>query len=212
MSQRPLPHKAATTTTTTERPGSGHQQHASPKDPEFSKLGMSLLPQWRMAYVDGQRHEHKSMLFLIHLHPSHHESSFLHCPQNYHSTPSKACPWNSKKQQSSKTSFLCSWYRLAVYIVVSDSKGFEGQYIRFHSEKYNHQNEADRLAGAKFKIAPGLDPSLRDLTTKIIKIATWYGSVSEFVNVHSKPDYGVVNHALCAAIRKLLRVPPQLAD
>jgi gamma-tubulin complex component 2 len=85
-------------------------------------------------------------------------------------------------------------------------EGFEGQYIRFHSEKYNHQNEADRLAGAKFKIAPGLDPSLRDLTTKIIKIATWYGSVSEFVDVHSKPDYGVVNHALCAAIRKLLRV------
>lgn len=89
---------------------------------------------------------------------------------------------------------------------IANSKGFEGQYIRFHSEKYNHQNEADRLAGARFKIAPGLDPSLRDLTSKIIKIATWYGSVSEFVNVHSKPDYGVVNHALCAAIRKLLRV------
>lgn len=92
----------------------------------------------------------------------------------------------------------------------SDEQGFEGQYIRFHPDKYNHQNEADRLAGAKFKIAPGLDPSLRDLTTKIIKIATWYGSVSEFVNVHSKPDYGVVNHALCAAIRKLLRVQPPL--
>jgi len=102
--------------------------------------------------------------------------------------------------------------KITTRLLVSDSKGFEGQYIRFHSEKYNHQNEADRLAGAKFKIAPGLDPSLRDLTTKIVKIATWYGSVSEFVNVHSKPEYGVVNHALCAAIRKLLRVPLQLAD
>ena len=58
----------------------------------------------------------------------------------------------------------------------------------------------------KWKIAPGLDPSLRDLTQNIIKIATWYGSVSEFVNVQSKPEFGVVNHALCAAIRKLLRV------
>jgi len=84
-------------------------------------------------------------------------------------------------------------------------KGFEGKYIRYH-ESYDHTSETDRLAGVKFKIAPGLDPSLRDLTQNIIKIATWYGSVSEFVNVQSKPDFGVVNHALCAAIRKLLRV------
>lgn len=85
-------------------------------------------------------------------------------------------------------------------------KGFEGQYIRYH-ESYDHTSELDRLAGIKWKIAPGLDPSLRDLTQNIIKIATWYGSVWEFVNVQSKPEFGVVNHALCAAIRKLLRVP-----
>src|SRR5271169_961931 len=89
--------------------------------------------------------------------------------------------------------------------MVTNIQGFEGQYIRYH-DSYNHTNETDRLAGIKFKIAPGLDPSLRDLTRNIIKIATWYGSVSEFVNVQSKPDFGVVNHALCAAIRKLLRV------
>jgi len=88
---------------------------------------------------------------------------------------------------------------------LADFQGFEGQYIRYH-DSYNHTNETDRLAGAKFKIAPGLDPSLRDLTQNIIKIATWYGSVTEFINVQSKPDFGVVNHALCAAIRKLLRV------
>ena len=84
-------------------------------------------------------------------------------------------------------------------------QGFEGQYIRYDGS-YNPTSETDRLAGAKFKIAPGLDPSLRDLTQNIIKIATWYGSVTEFINVQSKPDFGVVNHALCAAIRKLLRV------
>lgn len=88
---------------------------------------------------------------------------------------------------------------------VPNIQGFEGQYIRYH-DSYNHTNETDRLAGAKFKIAPGLDPSLRDLTQNIIKIATWYGSVTEFINVQSQPDFGVVNHALCAAIRKLLRV------
>ena len=95
------------------------------------------------------------------------------------------------------------WYALTPRWL--NMQGFEGQYIRYH-DSYDHGSESHRLAGVKFKVAPGLDPSLRDLTTNIIKIASWYGSVSEFVNVQSKPEFGVVNHALCAAIRKLLRV------
>jgi len=96
---------------------------------------------------------------------------------------------------------------LMVHPIRNDThfQGFEGQYIRYH-DFYDHASETHRLAGVKFKIAPGLDPSLRDLSQNIIKMATWYGSVSEFINVQSKPDFGVVNHAMCAAIRKLLRV------
>ncbi|KAL2061840.1 hypothetical protein VTL71DRAFT_7218 [Oculimacula yallundae] len=82
--------------------------------------------------------------------------------------------------------------------------GYEGQYIRF-SKVYNPAIEKDRLAGPGFKIQPGLDPSLQDLTTTMLKMATHYGAVDAFVEVQSREEFGAVNHALCAAIRKLLQ-------
>lgn len=82
--------------------------------------------------------------------------------------------------------------------------GYEGQYIRFASS-YNPLSEKERLAGPAFQILPGLDPSLRDLTTTMLKMATHYGALEAFVEVQSREEFGAVNHALCAAIRKLLQ-------
>jgi gamma-tubulin complex component 2 len=82
--------------------------------------------------------------------------------------------------------------------------GFEGQYLRF-ADAYNPSLEKDRLAGPAFKILPGLDPSLRDLTTTVLKMATHYIAVEAFIEVQSREEFGAVNHALCAAIRKLLK-------
>ncbi|EON61644.1 hypothetical protein W97_00860 [Coniosporium apollinis CBS 100218] len=82
--------------------------------------------------------------------------------------------------------------------------GFEGQYIRF-VDTYNALEEKDRLIGPSFRIMPGLDPSLRDLTTSMLKMATHYVAVEAFVEVQSRDEYGAVNHALCAAVRKLLK-------
>lgn len=82
--------------------------------------------------------------------------------------------------------------------------GYEGQYVRF-AKDYNPSVEQDRLAGPGFKILPGLDPSLQDLTTTMLKMATHYGAVEAFVEVQSREEFGAVNHALCAAIRKLLQ-------
>lgn len=81
--------------------------------------------------------------------------------------------------------------------------GYEGQYIRF-SKNYNPFVEKDRLSGPDFKILPGLDPSLQDLTTTMLKMAKHYGAVEAFVEVQSREEFGAVNHALCAAIRRLL--------
>ena len=81
--------------------------------------------------------------------------------------------------------------------------GYEGQYIRF-AKTYNPTEEKDRLAGPTFKLLPGLDPSLQDLTTAMLKMATHYGAIEAFVEVQSREEFGAVNHALCAAIRKLL--------
>ncbi|GAM37086.1 gamma tubulin complex subunit [Talaromyces pinophilus] len=82
--------------------------------------------------------------------------------------------------------------------------GYEGQYIRYHSS-YDPTVEKDRLVGPSFQIGPGLDPSLKDLTISMLKMATHYSALEAFIDVLSRPEYGAVSHALCAAIRKLLK-------
>ena len=82
--------------------------------------------------------------------------------------------------------------------------GFEGQYIRFVNS-YNPSLEKDRLAGPSYTILPGLDPSLRDLTTTMLKMATHYSAVEAFIEVQSRDEFGTINHALCASIRKVLK-------
>ncbi|KAK9454496.1 Spc98 family-domain-containing protein [Dipodascopsis uninucleata] len=82
--------------------------------------------------------------------------------------------------------------------------GSEGQYIRFH-ERYNPTIESDRLQGPEYRLAKGLDSSLRDLTKMLLKMATHYSSVEAFIEIQSKDEYGVVNHALCAAMRRIIK-------
>ncbi|KAF2419875.1 spindle pole body component 97 [Tothia fuscella] len=82
--------------------------------------------------------------------------------------------------------------------------GFEGQYIRY-GEAYDPLDEKDRLLGPAFRILPGLDPSLRDLTMSMLKMATHYIGIEAFLEVLSREEYGSVNHALCAAVRKLIK-------
>ena len=82
--------------------------------------------------------------------------------------------------------------------------GYEGQYICF-SESYNRAEEREWLGGPTFSISQGLDPSLKDLTMSMLVMATHYSAIEAFVEVQSREEYGSVNHALCAAIRKLLK-------
>ena len=82
--------------------------------------------------------------------------------------------------------------------------GFEGQYIRY-AEKYDPSSEKGCLAGPTFKIPPGLDPSLRDLTNSVLKVATYYKALEAFVEVQSRDEFGMINHALCASITRYLK-------
>jgi len=82
--------------------------------------------------------------------------------------------------------------------------GIEGQYVRF-AEAYDPGEEKDRLAGPVFSLLPGLDPSLRDLTSTMLNLATHYVALEAFIEVQSREEFGSVNHALCAAIRKILK-------
>ncbi|KAJ5569612.1 uncharacterized protein N7459_009042 [Penicillium hispanicum] len=82
--------------------------------------------------------------------------------------------------------------------------GFEGQYV-YYDVSYDPSVEKDRLTGPTFQLAPGLDPTLRDLTQSMLKMATHYSAMEAFVEFQSRAEYGAVSHALCASIRKLLK-------
>ncbi|RYP48389.1 hypothetical protein DL769_011206 [Monosporascus sp. CRB-8-3] len=81
--------------------------------------------------------------------------------------------------------------------------GYEGHYIRY-APSYDRGEERERLFGPAYKISPGLDPSLQDLTSSMLKMATHYSALESFIDVQSREEFGAVNHALCAAIRKFL--------
>ncbi|ERT00894.1 hypothetical protein HMPREF1624_02128 [Sporothrix schenckii ATCC 58251] len=82
--------------------------------------------------------------------------------------------------------------------------GCEGQYIRF-AKGYVPDEERDRLTGPTWRILPGLDPSLQDLAASMLRTATHYVALETFVDVQSRESFGLVNHALCASVRKFLQ-------
>ena len=53
---------------------------------------------------------------------------------------------------------------------------------------------------------PFTDPSLSDLVERILPLATYYTGITSFVELRSHLEYGLVNHALCASIRDMLKV------
>ena len=82
--------------------------------------------------------------------------------------------------------------------------GFEGQYVSF-ADTYNPAEEKDRLLGPSWKTSSSLDPSLKDLVESMLVMASHYSALEAFVEIQSREEYGAVNHALCAAMRKLLK-------
>lgn len=82
--------------------------------------------------------------------------------------------------------------------------GFEGQYVHY-ANSYDPSVEKDRLTGPVFQIAAGLDPTLRDLTQSMLRMATHYSAMEAFVEIQSRAECGAVSHSLCASIRKLLK-------
>jgi hypothetical protein len=78
-------------------------------------------------------------------------------------------------------------------------------HITYNADEFPEDDDG-LLKGIQFSVTPQLDPSLRDLVERIVPLATYYTSISTFVEMRSHLDYGLVNHALCAAIRDMLKV------
>ncbi|KIK01193.1 hypothetical protein K443DRAFT_678657 [Laccaria amethystina LaAM-08-1] len=81
--------------------------------------------------------------------------------------------------------------------------GIEGTYVTFHPD-YSPEDD-DPLQGIRFVVSPSLDSSLRDLVERVLPLGMYYTAVFAFVEHRSHLDYGLVNHALCAAIRDMLK-------
>ncbi|KAA8917741.1 hypothetical protein TRICI_000049 [Trichomonascus ciferrii] len=81
--------------------------------------------------------------------------------------------------------------------------GCEGYYIRY-SDAYDPTIQFDKLKGPDFRISKSLDPSLKDLTRTIVDSAKHFLALRAFVESQSRPEYGLVNQALCASLRKFL--------
>ncbi|KAK7035772.1 spindle pole body component [Favolaschia claudopus] len=81
--------------------------------------------------------------------------------------------------------------------------GIEGTFITFHPE-YSAEDD-DPLQGIRFVASSSLDSSLRDLVERILPLGTYYTAILSFVEQRSHLDFGLVNHALCASIRDMLK-------
>lgn len=64
----------------------------------------------------------------------------------------------------------------------------------------------DRVLPLSFHLSCMSDPSLRDLVERILPLATYYTGITSFIEMRSHLDFGLVNHALCAALRDMLKV------
>jgi gamma-tubulin complex component 2 len=78
------------------------------------------------------------------------------------------------------------------------TEGVDGKYV--HAVPL-----ADRYSQREFRIEPSLDPSLRELVKRILPICSDYSLIARFIEEKSAFEYGLVNHALSAAYRTLIK-------
>ena len=83
--------------------------------------------------------------------------------------------------------------------IVSTLQGTEGKYILVRQSQ-------DRLTPYTFQVDRSLDTSLKELVNRILPICNDYSTVMHFIEDKSSFEFGVVNHALCGAMRTLVKV------
>ncbi|KAF9074733.1 gamma-tubulin complex, DGRIP84/SPC97 component [Rhodocollybia butyracea] len=133
------------------------------------------------------------------------ETSFVKAPLNSRVSLGNAMP-NSKgkaKQESLDHVPIDIQEAIILEDLLYVLMGIEGDYIRFHPD-YS-PDEDDPIQGVRYVVEPSIDSSLRDLVERILPLGTYYTAITAFIEHRSHLDYGLVNHALCAAIRDMLK-------
>ncbi|KAL4063463.1 Spc98 family-domain-containing protein [Scleroderma citrinum] len=133
------------------------------------------------------------------------ETSFVRAPLNSRVGATSFSPKNKGKGREDVLDHLPVDLQEALILedLLYVMMGIEGTHILYHPD-YSPEDD-DPLQGIRFTIASPLDPSIRDLTERILPLATYYTAISAFVESRSHLEFGLVNHALCAAIRDMLK-------
>ncbi|THU90397.1 gamma-tubulin complex component 2 [Dendrothele bispora CBS 962.96] len=131
------------------------------------------------------------------------ETSFVRAPLNSRVSSTSAAPKGKSRNDSLDHLPIDIQEALILEDLLYILMGIPGNYITFHPD-YS-PDEEDPLQGIRFVISPSLDSSLRDLVERILPLGTYYTAISSFIEQRSHLDFGLVNHALCASIRDMLK-------
>ncbi|KIK96610.1 hypothetical protein PAXRUDRAFT_138061 [Paxillus rubicundulus Ve08.2h10] len=133
------------------------------------------------------------------------ETSFVRAPLNSRVGATKSVPRSKGKAREDVLDHLPVLTQEALILedLLFVLMGIEGTYITYHPD-YSPEDD-DPLQGIHFLVTSPLDPCLRDLAERVLPLGTYYTATSAFVESRSHLDYGLVNHALCAAIRDMLK-------
>ncbi|CAI5725265.1 unnamed protein product [Hyaloperonospora brassicae] len=84
--------------------------------------------------------------------------------------------------------------------------GVEGRYIKLAATETCGVDAAKSTRSFKFGLSqPGMDPSLLTLASRCLSLGEFYLTIMLYIEQYSRYEYGQVNHALCAALKALLK-------
>lgn len=84
--------------------------------------------------------------------------------------------------------------------------GLEGSYIRY-SDKFHSDDLSMKLAGPDYKISKHLDPSLKDVTKRIVRLAKMYYSLTSFTDIYNNSlNSGQVIQSFINEIRNFIKI------
>ncbi|KAG0324603.1 hypothetical protein BG000_002146, partial [Podila horticola] len=139
----------------------------------------------------------------------HDENSHLRAPLNSRMAPKGHLEMDKTAKHGQFQSIGSMSLKMQENAIIEDilftMMGIEGEYITIVRAPAKPQEQEEEYTHKNFKPDDSLDPSLRDMASRILPLASIYLSLEAFVELHSRFEYGFVSHALCAAIRGLLK-------
>ncbi|KAL2315838.1 Spindle pole body component alp4 [Schizosaccharomyces pombe] len=81
--------------------------------------------------------------------------------------------------------------------------GMEGVFVHLQDMKASSEFETI-IMPPSFYILPGFDLGIKDIASEMLEMGSHYLSITAFIESRSHFEYGFVNHALCAALRKFV--------